>query len=295
MNHQKLLDVLNKAIEIVKSDMDQQNKISKQFKAEDNKLFLNIDKSLFPPETQKILDLLLSSAWPEAVPQFLICGDNDEDKFERAQGILDYIDQDLENKKILDFGCGEGHLVAKAAEACSIAVGYDLKSTDNHLWNGEYNLTTDFNEVMSYGDYDVIVLYDVLDHSEDPVKILKLIKSVCNIKTKIFVRCHSFMSRHGGHLYKTLNKAYLHLFFTNQELSLMGLKADIVQKYYFPIDTHKKWFKESGLTVKSEDIIGSIVDNFFKRDELKSRIPVEFSEFPEWQMSQSFNDYILSL
>ena len=72
--------------------------------------------------------------------------------------------------------------------------------------------------------------------------LLNQVKSVCGPQTKIFTRCHSWMSRHGSHIYKQLNKAWVHLFFTEDELVKMGLKLDFTFKYFFPLKTQQNWF-----------------------------------------------------
>jgi hypothetical protein len=86
------------------------------------------------------------------------------------------------------------------------------------------------------------------------------------------------------------------LFFSEEELKNMGIEFDFIQKYYFPINKHKSWFNESGFQFESSDIVRSFVEPFFRRQEILSRIPEEFNgEFPEWQMSQTFNDYVLKI
>lgn len=293
-SNQELLLKLNQAKEILEADVETEPVVE----VVTSQQFSSIDQSLFSPEGKVLLNLLQSDDWPEAVPDFLICSDTEDDKLERAEGILDYIGVDYQNKKVLDFGCGEGHVSLKVSEFSSDSLGYDIKSSGVLSWeqDGRYLLTTDFSKVESYGPYDLVILYDVLDHCEDPVALLKQVKSVCRPTTEIFVRCHSFMSRHGGHLYRQLNKAWVHFFFTAEELSLMGLESDIVQKCYFPIANQKKWFKSAELNIKSEDIIKGIVEDFFKKEEFKPRIKnIYKGDFPEWQMSQSFNDYVLTL
>lgn len=302
-NKEELLNLVSKLKENRKEDVELQDILSKitDFVGVVEKLDipatnLSFDKSLFSEEAQKLLDLLVTDEWPEAVPEFLICSDSDEDKNERAEGILDYIGDDLSGKKVVDFGCGEGHVAIKAGETALKSVGYDIVKTGNLVWEDDSKLlTTDFSKVLANGPYDLVILYDVLDHSEDPVAVLNQVKTVCGSDTKIFIRCHSWMSRHGGHLYKQLNKAWLHLFFTEEELSLMGIKLDFCQKYYFPIFQQKQWFDASGLNVNSEDVIKTIVEPFFRKNEFSNRIPKDYKEFPEFQMSQVFNDYILRI
>lgn len=222
--------------------------------------------------------------WPQAVPPSIICQDNEKDKLERASAILTYISEDLTDKKFLDFGCGEGHVVSLTQNS----IGYDIIEK-GELW-GKTNLTTDFNKIL--GKYDIILLYDVLDHCQNPVETLLQVKQLCNENTKVYIRCHSWMSRHGAHLHKYINKAWIHLVLNEEELSSLNLKPEIVQKYYYPVNTHKNWFDETGFKITYSNIIKSPVDSFFKQ--FSDRLNIK-GKFPEWQMSQDFNDYIIKI
>jgi len=297
-------DFLSKAAELselVQKEIDSQSKplvsaepVPVPVPVETNSSF-KIDRSLFPSDKHVLLELLDGSDWPEAAPQFLICEDSENDKLERAEGILDYIDDKLEGKKVLDFGCGEGHVALKASETADFVVGYDIVRP-THSGNDKCLLTDDFSKVVEKGPFNLVILYDVLDHCKDPVAALNQVKSVIGPDTKVFVRCHSWMSRHGAHLYKQLNKAWVHLIFTEEELAKMGVKTEFVQKYYFPINTQNQWFTAGGLNVVSSDVIKCVVEPFFRKPELSAILAKNFDGvFPEWQMSQVFNDYVLGI
>lgn len=293
--NQELLNLLLKAVEIVKLEISNLEKESTSVVSEQpNVSILNEDKPDKSSELNNLFNLLNSTNWPEAVSEFLICSDSDDGKNERAEGILDYIGETIQNKTILDFGCGEGHVATKAAETAKKVIGYDIAQTGTLPW-GEL-LTTDFSKVQENGPYDIIIMYDVLDHCKDPVAALKQIFSVCDSQTKIFVRCHSWMSRHGSHLYKQLNKAWAHLIFTEDELSSLGIKTEFIQKTYFPLQAQKEWFEGGGLRIIKSDIIKSIIEPFFRKKELSERLTKQFDgKFPEWQISQLFNDYVLQI
>lgn len=291
MKHKdKIISLIAEIVDLLKDDEIQQT--------ENNNLPVVVDKTMFPTSMHELLDLLQSDEWPEAAPGFLICEDNEEDKFDRAEGILDYISEDLSNKKFLDFGCGEGHVVIKASEVCSKAIGYDIAKSGVHTWetHNKYLLTQNYDKLVKYAPYDIILLYDVLDHCNDPIDLMKLVKGMCSAETKVFVRCHPWMSRTGGHLYKKLNKAWIHLVFTEEELAKMNCRIENVRKYNYPLKTQSVWFNASGFETVQLDTISTIVEPFFQKPQIAERINVEFDgTFPEPQMKQNFNDYILKI
>ena len=240
--------------------------------------------------------LLMSDEWPVAVPEYLICSDSEQDKIERADGVLDLLSLDLEGKKVLDFGCGEGHLVYEMVKKANFAIGYDLVKSGDLTW--EDNLTTDWQKVKEGGPYDIVILFDVLDHCQNPVAVLEQLRDVCTTETQIHCRFHPWMGPHAAHYYKTLNKAYIHLVFTDDELRQLGIEPNFLQKVYLPMRDQDQWIKSAGFASTRHEIQNVDVSSFFKDNALvKSRLPLtQFNNaFPEFQMSQVFHDYVLKM
>ena len=266
---------------------------------------ISTDQPVIKPQVtqsdfEKLKDYLNSDYWPQAAPDFLICEENEQDKFDRAEGIVNYISQDLKDKKFLDFGCGEGHVASKiSALETAKSYGYDIIKTGFLNWEeskDNFLLTTDFAKIKAEAPYDYVLLYDVLDHVDDPVKTLNMIGEITNESSKVFVRCHPFCARHGTHLYRKLNKAYLQLVFTDEELNSMNLTNDIKQRTYFPLNSNNSWFQEAKFKVLNHDSVKTLVEDFFKNNKLISDriMRSEYNKtFPEYQMSQVFNDFIL--
>ena len=214
--------------------------------------------------------LAKSEKWPLAVPEDLICGDDEDHKLARAAGIVnEFIRTDLTDKKLLDFGCGEGHVPYIAANLIGVksAVGYDLVQEWDKIESiPNLQFTSDFNVVKENGPYDVILINDVLDHNTDP-DMMKKVKSIKTETGRIYMRCHPWTSRHGTHLYKQLNRAYLHLVFTEDELYAMGLKETKATILLDPLETYRKMISEAGLKVLNEDHIKHPVEIFFTHEE----------------------------
>ncbi|NBT57225.1 methyltransferase domain-containing protein [bacterium] len=259
-------------------------------------------------EFKVLKGLLESDQWPEAVFSLQIADENSEsDKAERAEGIADILLPPFSGKKFLDFGCGEGHVAKYVSSEAAVSVGYDITRSHSSKidWENKKDnllLTTDFNKATSEGPYDIVMIYDVLDHSSvDLSEILEKAKSVLAEDGKIYLRCHPWTGRHGGHAYRKINKAFVHLVFKEDELEEMGVKLEWNRKILFPIGTYNKAIEEAGLVRESEpEVDTQEVESFFEENPLvKSRILAAFgldkwtAEKPAFQMSQCFLDYVL--
>jgi 2-polyprenyl-3-methyl-5-hydroxy-6-metoxy-1,4-benzoquinol methylase len=246
-----------------------------------------------------------AAKWPAAVNPNLICAaDSESDKVDRANGVVELmIEENLNGKKFLDFGCGEGHIVdVSTKHKTASSVGYDI-AKDKNWGNKSGKLTTDMDEVESNGPYDIIVLFDVLDHIspydnlDAPKSILTKVSELLSPTGKVYLRCHPWTSRHGTHMYHWKNKAFAHLVYTEEELNQMNVKiGEPTQKVTTPIATYRNWIEHSGLKVDNERIIKEPVEEFFRSPKVANRIKanVGMDKFPEFQMSVQFVDYILS-
>ena len=257
---------------------------------------------------QDLVRALESDVWPEAANQFLICDpDVEEDKILRGSGILDLmIGEEIQNLKFLDFGCGEGHSVQAAKEKnASLAVGYDIKQYPNWDKNNSTNIifNSDWEVIKQHGPYDVILCFDVIDHAvnEDAAVLIHKMKSVLSPNGKIYLRAHPWTSRHANHFYHKLNKAYIHLVFSDAELKQID-NSWMTDKYYEhnngvtkPLLTYNEWFQQAGLEVEHNRKMTEEVEDFFKTPAIAKRIQknTQFTEFPEFQMTMQFIDYVL--
>jgi 2-polyprenyl-3-methyl-5-hydroxy-6-metoxy-1,4-benzoquinol methylase len=258
---------------------------------------------------EQLKKALKSENWPEAVNPNLICNPTSpQDKIERGRGIIELmIEEDLKGLRFLDAGCGEGHCASLSTEyGTKTSVGFDIK--EHESWKSfvtdseqrPLNLTTDFEVVKANGPYDIITIFDVLDHLKgmDAVTFLQACGSVLEDTGKIYMRCHPFTSRHATHHYHDINKAYVHLVFTEEELKQLvpdsQHKEDNIGVLY-PLRTYNDYITKSGLRVLNRRDITEKVEPFFKIPKIAERIikRTDFDKFPEFQMSLQFIDFVL--
>ena len=195
--------------------------------------------------------------WPDAVPGFLISDPTASGILKRARAVLNMCDlANLEGRHFLDFGCGDASIVREAIERrAASAIGYDIvvdESWDN-LEKMDVNLTTNY-KLLKHGHYDTILLYDVLDHSRNPVQVIQQIRELVSDRGEVKVRCHPFTSKHANHVYRTFNKAYSHFFLSPEALKEHDPLPVYKMTGVVPTEQYKKWFNDNGFEIRKETI-----------------------------------------
>lgn len=197
----------------------------------------------------------------------IVNGKGEAEKKFRAVQIVKLLREDLTHKRVLDLGCGEGHVSREMAETAHQVVGYDLRPypVQAELATAKLRFSHDRLDVAA-APYDFILLYDVLDHleGEDPVAFLTWAGGLLSHGGKMFIRTHPWTSRHGGHLYEIgLNKAFLHLALTPDELARLGHTPPPMLRLARPQASYESLFKDAGLKVLEKKVHGEAVDEFF--------------------------------
>lgn len=238
-------------------------------------------------------DLILSDFWPNEVEKTAIVTTPDE-MAHRAKSIID-VYGNIKGKKFLDVGCGLGHCVTEASNRGAVAWGFDIEEA----WDKSDTCTIDFNVVQQQGPYDFVSVYDVVDHVVDHktcVTMMKLIHSVCTPSTTIRVRCHPWTSRHGGHLYLTINKAFAHILLSTDALN--QLKSERTRQIHRPLHEYRKLFSESGFTIESQNKITHPLEDLFQTPPLVAAFQGKLKSGKKWQadvLPITFIDYILKI
>jgi SAM-dependent methyltransferase len=186
----------------------------------------------------------------------------------RALQIVSLIKLPMQGKIVLDCGCGEGYNASEMANNATKVVGYDPKQDPNWAGRSKENLvlTSDKQAVADHAPFDLIVLYDVIDHvvGQDPEELMKWLAGLLSSSGQVFVRAHPWTSRTGGHVYETANKAFVHLTMTPDELAKAGLAVKEPNlKVIRPMAAYEHWFKAAGLEVEEKRVKTTDVEDFF--------------------------------
>jgi len=200
--------------------------------------------------------LVDSPHWPKAIEGRLIIDEESETQIEqRARSILrSLVKVDLTSKKFLDFGTGSSRCW-KFADSASVSVGYDIQEHDGVL--------TDLDEVRRKGPYDIVLLYDVIDHLQkngklctikEAIEALRVIPTLMTQNARVVVRCHPWVARHGTHAYLDENKAFIHY---EKEIGVPTIKI------VTPRFTYMKMFSEIGLEIVDEKVTSQPVEALF--------------------------------
>jgi len=208
--------------------------------------------------------LILSDLWPLEVPSSLIVNTPDQARLRARSIVHSYGLQNFKGKKFLDFGCGTGECVTEAAKMGVEAFGFDIRKQ----WPDDTtNITTDIKDINTHSPYDIVALYDVLDHAANRVKaqeIMNRVARVCGPETIVRVRCHPWTSRHGAHLYESINRAYAHILLSEETLAKylkepspvepLFQTPQMVEIFRIHLDGDKEW-QEAVLPIAFVDFI----------------------------------------
>jgi 2-polyprenyl-3-methyl-5-hydroxy-6-metoxy-1,4-benzoquinol methylase len=117
-------------------------------------------------------------------------GGTDEDSFTWSAYRVDFLLERLpvKNGRLLDIGCGAGHLLGRAAAAGFTTDGLEVdrrlaQRAREHASGDVFEGILDENFAEKHaGKYDAVSLFDVLEHLEDPQKMIQRLKRLLKPK-----------------------------------------------------------------------------------------------------------------
>lgn len=307
----KYIEVIRRACNLIESELggtstviepevDPQAEQDRQFEEHKKKVAeeTKLHKEARAKHAQELLQI---DSWPPAVPGHLMRTPKEQDQINRATAVLDMtLTCSLEGMSFLDYGCGEGYIAAGMLKRGVISTtGYDIVESptwQKHPINCVF--TTD-KKSLTRGGYDCVFLYDVLDHVHDPVELMEHVKTLVKPTGIVYVRCHPWCAKHASHLFKVgLNKAYIHLFLSWEELCNLGYEQTFTRPEIDPIRAYNYWFHQ--FKIVKETVHKSHVSDFFMVPSFKQlvldqqQVPKERQEGFIKDMEIEFVDFILT-
>lgn len=160
----------------------------------------------------------------------------------------------IRDKKILDYGCGNGGFLKLIKEVTDISDGVEIQSdilkilNDNNM--NVRNSIDDFRD----SSYDVITLFHVLEHLINPIEHLTKIKTKLNDGGKIIIEvphANDFLiKRCDNDTFKNFTFWSEHLILHTKEslqrfLEVSGYKnIEIIPHQRYPLSNHLYWLSE---------------------------------------------------
>lgn len=156
----------------------------------------------------------------------------------------------IENRSVLDFGCGAGGFLMRARTAASRVAGVEVETRlKPHFRKEGLEVFTDIAEVK--GLFNLITLFHVLEHMKDPVTFLMRLSEKLNEDGQLIVEVPSaddaLLKLYASDHFSKFTYWSCHLFlFTNETISSIAEKAGLKVNYVkqvqrYPLSNHLYW------------------------------------------------------
>ncbi len=185
----------------------------------------------------------------------------------------EFIKNIITNKRVLDFGSGNGGFLLKSKEVTSYSCGIELEDAIKPYYDKE-KIDVFKNIRDTNMKFDVITSFHVIEHLSEPKLILKDMKNHLNENGKIIIEVpnanDALLTIYNNEAFSNFTYWSCHLYlYTQFTLSLLakqaGLKVDFVKHIQrYPLSNHLYWLSKDkpGGHVKWGNFIDS--DNLSK-------------------------------
>ena len=165
-----------------------------------------------------------------------------------------FLENSLINKKILDFGSGNGGFLKLAKELSENILGVELeKAVVSHYKEENIPLENNLNNINT--KYDVITSFHVIEHIKEPLEILEKLSNLLEENGKIIIEVpnanDALLTIYENEAFSHFIYWSCHLYlYTQHTLSLLAKKAGLevvfikhVQRY--PLSNHLYWLSKN--------------------------------------------------
>ncbi len=149
--------------------------------------------------------------------------------------------------KILDYGCGSGEFILTCSELeGTFCVGYDInppniKSESNIVFTNKDNI------LATYGQYDLIFSFQVIEHVSDPLKFLTFLESLLSENGRMIIETPSssgiLFSRYLRKFWGGWHAPRHFVIFERESLSQLCKKAGLSIEFFSYIPSPFQWIE----------------------------------------------------
>lgn len=159
----------------------------------------------------------------------------------------------LENRSVLDFGCGNGGFLLRAKTAASRIAGIELEERLQPYFKKKgLTVYTGIDKVKE--EYDIITLFHVLEHIADPIdmlgRLLEKLGSGGSIIVEVPNANDALLTLYENEPFSKFTYWSPHLFlYTSSTLDMLagkaGLKVDYIKQVQrYPLSNHLYWLSK---------------------------------------------------
>jgi 2-polyprenyl-3-methyl-5-hydroxy-6-metoxy-1,4-benzoquinol methylase len=173
--------------------------------------------------------------------------EDDQRRFEMLQAFLP-------NKRVLDFGCGNGGFLSRVSDLAQKATGVELEKRVQEYWQGRIEIYPSLSNLEGGGTYDLITSFHVIEHLADPRQILQDFKKFLSENGRIVIEVPSssdaLLTLYESEPFQHFTYWSQHLYLFNARtletlVQQSGLKVISIQQYQrYPLSNHLYWLSK---------------------------------------------------
>ncbi len=163
---------------------------------------------------------------------------------------FDYLERIIENTTLLDFGCGAGGFLLRARQTAAHITGVEIeKRMVPHFQKEDLEVFSDLADVK--GSFDIITLFHVLEHMDDPITLLNKLSSKLDTDGQMIIEVPSaddaLLKLYESDSFSQFIYWSCHLFlFTPTNIAFLAKKAGLKINYIkqvqrYSISNHLHW------------------------------------------------------
>jgi 2-polyprenyl-3-methyl-5-hydroxy-6-metoxy-1,4-benzoquinol methylase len=154
------------------------------------------------------------------------------------------------NKKVADFGCGNGGFLNLVKGKAAKATGIELDARVKKYWSGNLDIVQDVASLES-AKYDLVTAFHVIEHLKNPRRILEELRDILAEKGTLIIEVpnseDALLTLYECRAFRKFTFWSQHLYyFSSSTLAMLakqaGLRITAIQQYQrYPLSNHMHW------------------------------------------------------